>query len=210
MVDEQSLLIGELAERAGVSVRTIRYYIEEGLLPSPRVQGKYTVYDEEYIERIQLIRYLKDNYLPLREIRSMLDKLNGQEIKGLLEQYERGEAPQLPPASTPATGTSVGENSAVEYISNILQSRPNLNASAPGMVRSPQASPRAASPQPAPDPDNKLYQKSIFEKEAQFSPPLWRRLTLAPGVELHLQETEDRHLKHRIEKLIAFAEKLFR
>ena len=210
MVDEQSLLIGELAERAGVSVRTIRYYIEEGLLPSPRVQGKYTVYDEEYIERIQLIRYLKDNYLPLREIRSMLEKLNAQEIKALLEQYDRGEAPQLPPASNPTAGKPPAEPSAVDYIANILQNRPSQSTGTANRAPRAQSNPQAPMLYPSPAPDNKFYQKSIFEEEARASPPLWQRLTLAPGVELHLQKTDDRRLKHQIEKLIAFAEKLFR
>ena len=60
MMNEQ-ILIGELAKKAGVSVRTIRYYVMEGLLPSPEVRGRYTVYDEEYLNRIILIRYLKDD-----------------------------------------------------------------------------------------------------------------------------------------------------
>ena len=35
----EEYLIGELAKKADVSVRTIRYYISEGLLPSPQSRG---------------------------------------------------------------------------------------------------------------------------------------------------------------------------
>ena len=65
MVDDP-LLISDLAERAGVSVRTIRFYISEGLLPPPQAHGRYSVYDEEYLTRIELIKLLKNAFLPLK------------------------------------------------------------------------------------------------------------------------------------------------
>jgi DNA-binding transcriptional MerR regulator len=68
----EELLIHELAEKAGVSVRTIRYYIEEGLLPPPTYEGKYSFYSTAYLDRLELIRRLKDSYLPLREIREIM------------------------------------------------------------------------------------------------------------------------------------------
>ena len=203
MVDEQSLLIGELAEHAGVSVRTIRYYIEEGLLPSPRVQGKYTVYDDEYIARIQLIRFLKDSYLPLREIRSILEQLDGPEIRSLLAQFERGESPRLPPAANASFTTPAAGANAVEYISSINASRSTLNTR---RNRSTTASP---APQAEPLQPGLLYQKSIQESPVQPAPSVWQRVVLAPGVELHILENDDRRLKHRVQKLIAYAANLF-
>ena len=56
----EELLIHELAARAGISVRTIRYYIEEGLLPQPSYQGKYSYYTLNYLDRLELIRRLKE------------------------------------------------------------------------------------------------------------------------------------------------------
>jgi len=40
---ESDYQINELAKKAGVSVRTIRFYNAEGLLPSPPSQGRYAV-----------------------------------------------------------------------------------------------------------------------------------------------------------------------
>ena len=51
--------ISELAALAGVSTRTIRYYIDEGLLPQPEIRGKYAVFTDEYMHRLKLIKYLK-------------------------------------------------------------------------------------------------------------------------------------------------------
>ncbi len=69
-----TLRIGELAERSGVTPRTIRYYEELGLLPrSEREQGKHRVYTEVDAERISELTRLRDLLgLSLDELRSMI------------------------------------------------------------------------------------------------------------------------------------------
>src|SRR5882672_2759069 len=66
------LTIAELAERAGVTPRTIRYYVAEGLLPPPGGSGQRRVYGQEHLARLEAIRNLKASYLPLHEIRRKL------------------------------------------------------------------------------------------------------------------------------------------
>jgi DNA-binding transcriptional MerR regulator len=71
------LRIGELADRAGVSVATIKFYIREGLLPPPPVKTGRTMgyYDEAYLERLLLIRKLREErFLPIRAIRLLLEE----------------------------------------------------------------------------------------------------------------------------------------
>ncbi len=67
--------IGELAERGGVTVRTIRYYIEEGLLPPPSRRGKYGDFDASYLQRLRLIQRLKEERLSLPAIRLRLAEM---------------------------------------------------------------------------------------------------------------------------------------
>ncbi|HZW02420.1 MAG TPA: MerR family transcriptional regulator, partial [Anaerolineaceae bacterium] len=62
-MNSSDYLIHELADLAGVSIRTIRYYINEGLLPAPDARGRYSTYREEYLDRLRLIRKLKDAFL---------------------------------------------------------------------------------------------------------------------------------------------------
>ena len=75
-MEEEKFLIHELAEKAGVTVRTIRYYTNEGLLPQPEASGKYAYYSAAHLNRLELIRRMKDAYLPLREIRQTLVRLS--------------------------------------------------------------------------------------------------------------------------------------
>ena len=65
--------ISELAERAGVSHRTLHFYEREGLLQPSQREGKgYRYYDETSLHRLGLILRLKTLGLTLEEIRDVL------------------------------------------------------------------------------------------------------------------------------------------
>jgi DNA-binding transcriptional MerR regulator len=65
--------IGEVAERTGLSLRTIRYYEEVGLVvPSARSQGGFRLYTEPDVERLQLIKRMKPLGFQLEEMRDLL------------------------------------------------------------------------------------------------------------------------------------------
>jgi MerR family transcriptional regulator, repressor of the yfmOP operon len=69
-----TLRIGEIAERSGVTPRTIRYYEELGLLPrGERELGKHRVYTDADVERVLELKRLRDLLgLSLDELRSMV------------------------------------------------------------------------------------------------------------------------------------------
>jgi len=77
--------ISALAKRTGVSARTIRYYVSEGLLPAPRSRGRYAEYGVAHLNRLRLIGQLKSEYLPLREIRDRIAHLTESEVVDCLE-----------------------------------------------------------------------------------------------------------------------------
>jgi len=72
MTEQQELRIGEVAERAGVSVATLRYYEARGLLPPARREGGRRSYDETVLARLAVIRALKAAGFALDEIRRLL------------------------------------------------------------------------------------------------------------------------------------------
>jgi DNA-binding transcriptional MerR regulator len=55
MAEETLYTISQLAEAAGVTPRTIRYYTAEGLLPRPDARGQYALYSQDHLLRLQLI-----------------------------------------------------------------------------------------------------------------------------------------------------------
>ncbi|TQS88030.1 MerR family transcriptional regulator [Arthrobacter sp. TS-15] len=72
--------IGELAERTGLSLRTIRHYDEVGLLPATaRTDGGFRVYLEEDFDRLMVIKQMKPLGFSLEEMADILTILgNGQ------------------------------------------------------------------------------------------------------------------------------------
>ncbi len=69
-----SLTIGQLAQRAGVGVETVRFYEREGLIPEPpRRPSGYRDYSPETVARIVFIRRAKDLGFTLKEINELLE-----------------------------------------------------------------------------------------------------------------------------------------
>lgn len=93
--------IKDLAETAGTTVRTVRYYHQEGLLPVPR--GRPRDYSFEHLVRLTRIRHLASSGLPLDKIKSLINpgavdvhselaatlESIDEQIAQLLEQRER-------------------------------------------------------------------------------------------------------------------------
>ncbi|MFF9277984.1 helix-turn-helix domain-containing protein [Streptomyces griseosporeus] len=66
--------IGEFAEHAGVTVKTVRFYSDRGLLPEAfRSSGGHRRYGPGALDRLRLIRSLRALDLPLPEVRRVLD-----------------------------------------------------------------------------------------------------------------------------------------
>lgn len=70
--EEMEYKVSELAEKAGVTKRTIHYYISKGLLMPPEGNGVNSLYSEEHLERILFIKKLQAEYMPLNKIRDYL------------------------------------------------------------------------------------------------------------------------------------------
>src|SRR5260370_3287037 len=67
------LRIGEVAERGGVNLQTIRYYEREGLLPEPpRLESGYRMFPESTVRRVRFIKRAQELGFTLAEIRELL------------------------------------------------------------------------------------------------------------------------------------------
>lgn len=77
--------IGELAEKAEVTKRTIHYYLSRGLLPPSGGAGVGSYYTDDHLYRILLIKKYQEGYLPLDEIRKKIIGLSLDEVKERLE-----------------------------------------------------------------------------------------------------------------------------
>lgn len=254
MAEETLYTIGQLAEAAGVTPRTIRYYTAEGLLPRPDARGQYALYSQEHLLRLQLIGQLKQAYLPLGEIRARIEQLDSQQIRLLLQEppepavsgpgsaadylaqvrarqlaprhvAERAEpygterpslslrppAPDVAAEPAPASAGS-GQAAAPVYGFAAPIAAPAVPAAEPRPPEGPQQAGllrKLIPPRRSADAAKSAPAEAAREPEPAESEQHWRRVALAPGVELHVREPAAASTRERVEQLIALARSLF-
>lgn len=82
----EHMRIGEVAERTGLSLRTIRYYGEVGLVePSARSQGGFRLYTEDDVARLLLVKRMRPLDFSLEDTRELLEVLDRLEADDLAE-----------------------------------------------------------------------------------------------------------------------------
>ncbi len=85
--------LDELARVAGVSPRTVRYYVQRGLLPAPAFKGRDTVYTGEHLVRLRGIKFLQERFLPLDAIQAELERRSPREIEELMARKDAAPRP---------------------------------------------------------------------------------------------------------------------
>lgn len=179
--------LNDLCEQCDVTTRTVRYYIQQGLLPSPGF-GSGARYSAGHLARLLLIRRLQREHLPLAEIRRRLEGLGDDAVHALLE----------PPAEARST------TSAVDYVRTILGTRsgatrqvPDRRPSSPASV--PPSLPAAAPPVASPPTSRPAADRAQ-----------WERVSLTPDIEVHVRRPLSREDNRRVEKLLEQARTIFR
>ncbi len=67
-----------LGALCGVSERTIRYYVEQGILPAPRGRGRGSHFDDDHLVRLKLVRAMQKAGVELAAIAEYLEELEGE------------------------------------------------------------------------------------------------------------------------------------
>jgi len=193
MSPEPAYTLTDLCALAGVTPRTVRYYVAEGILRPPGGSGPGVRYDEGHLARLRLVRRLQREHLPLAEIRSRLGALADDEAIGL------AAAEPEPP-----------RNSALDYVRAILGGKgiaprtsgpgPLPAASAGGLVRL-----RAELQPPADAPD---ALPTAAARPAAPERSHWERITLAPDIEIHVRRPLTRSANRALVRLLEVAREL--
>lgn len=179
MDEEARYDLTELSNRAGVSPRTVRYYIQLGLLPSPG-SGPGVRYGRGHLDRLRLIRLLQSQHLPLHEISARLASLDDDQVSAAVDD------------ATQAQSQSRKTNTAAEYIRAVFaRQSTSLSVLPPGTARVPSG--KSSEPGPA---------TSYVRREN------WERIQLTDDVELNVRRPLSREMNRRIERLLAVARQI--
>lgn len=202
-----AISVEELAEAANVPVRTIRYYIAEGLLPGPGSRGKLATYGEEHLARLRLIRRLVERRVPLAELRERVAPLTLDEVLLLLREED-----QLAEEQRLAEQTA----SPREYISGLLKraraardhDTTSLSHSVPASSGGPYTQgAHALHPPPGSGPLGGVPSANRHPSGSGIgASESWQRWELVPGVELHVRADAERRHRELIRRLLAEAQ----
>jgi DNA-binding transcriptional MerR regulator len=213
----KDLNLEDLATSSGLSLRTLRYYIQEGILQGPDTHGKNAHYSEKHLDRLELIQRMKSLHLPLQEIRHVLDNMTPDEITQLrtyqdvLSSGMQVEEPKM--FYSPPQAPSVSEgSSALEYIQSLEKGREEIRSmskSRDKKQRIPQSP--AASLEPARGPFPSILNDRTGEYEPdEFEPKeYWTRIILGEGIELNIRQPKEFDERAKLAKLLKYAKKLF-
>lgn len=170
MKDEFTL--AELADTLAIQPRTIRSYIEQGLLRGPEVGGRGARYTEYHVQRLKAIQTLKDvRGLSLAEVRRRLLSASGPEIASLAAEIDAAKTP-----------SSIQEAvSALDYIRKLQTSHHN----------EPISPPLDSGPTPM---DIVLFRLSQLTNGAKPPPrrargELWTSVWVTPDIEIRMRGT---------------------
>jgi DNA-binding transcriptional MerR regulator len=195
-IDEsEGIDLNALCEEADVTPRTVYYYTQQGLLPSPGT-GRGARYGETHRLRLAWIRHRQRAHLPLSAIRQELDRLPDAGIAARLAESE-GDAGSM--ADALRVAEAAPRSSALDY----LDSLPRTPAS-----RGP------ASPSPRPRPPRAPAFARSEALPADLPPPAaperstWERHRLGEHVELHVRRPLDRITNRKVERLLELAREL--
>lgn len=84
-VDPYRYTIGDLERETGISARTIRYYITEGLLPAAKGRGVGATYGPTHLLRLKMINRFKDDRLPLEAMKQRMAGLREDDLAAMLQ-----------------------------------------------------------------------------------------------------------------------------
>jgi DNA-binding transcriptional MerR regulator len=143
----------QLAVAAGVTPRTIHFYIQQGVLPSAGSLGSQARYGAGHLARLRLIKRLQKEHLPLAEIAARIGSLSDPQIERLLGAAKRAAA-------------STASAAALDYVRSVLSSAPARQDG--GMVLREMLTRSAASPPPPGTVDRSQWERIALVPEIEL------------------------------------------
>jgi len=120
------LEISELCERVDMPLRTVRYYIQQGLLPPTQREGagRGPRYGQIHVATLRAIRELQKQGLTLEAIRERLAALDMRGLARLASADERNTSPDAPPSPRMSFRMAPPDESSMVSASRVLSPEP--------------------------------------------------------------------------------------
>ena len=208
----RSRSIEELAQQVGVSPRTVRFYIGEGLLSGPGSRGKAATYGDEHLLRLRLIRRLTERHVPLSDVRDLLGRLSNDEARALLAEEDQHATELERAARSPSPQQYVakllGQARAAQQ--GVAQQGAAQQAASPALPPAPSSAQErplrlAAYAGASPQSPMQVRESGGQAGAPESEPATWQRYELAPALELHVSAGAMERYRDLIARLLRLA-----
>jgi DNA-binding transcriptional MerR regulator len=166
--------LNELAEACGVKPRTIRYYVQRGLLPAPTFRGPETAYDHDHLLRLQAIKRLQERFWSLEAIASHLAELRGEALETWMNRLDASSGGDTTPPELSRLTLEVPAREGLDTRTVVMPS------SGQGLDTR-EGTPASLGATRLPPFEASLPALDFVEGVTR-----WVRYQLAPGIEIHL------------------------
>jgi len=185
---QEKYTISEIAEKTGLTRRTIRYYVQTGIIPSPEGKGGAARYTDEHLVMLQMIRILQSSHLKLEGIREAISGMTIEEMESVLDKVEY-----------------TGAEWNTDAVRNWLSGKSNVGDSAAG-YRSGQDFGFSFADIGRKSSDKKNYDNNFLSKIGRDLTPkkeVYEKIEISEGIEIHFREDVPEATKQSVMQALA-------
>lgn len=200
-MSKDGVTINELSKMANVTVRTIRFYTDEGILDEPAGRDRYARYTRRHYLQLNAARVLKGRFLPLRVIRDQMASINESELERLAGavppqidiRFSESENAENDTSAQIATSQYqyVASTRLAQHTQAFVPASVDHNATAPNETGFEFLS--SGVRQDTQKPAFLAAQRSLVLQGSPTPPvpvigDVWHRIVISPNMELHVRE----------------------
>jgi len=207
--------ISELESLTGIRRRTIHFYTQQGLLPTPTGAGGSARYGEEHILRLKLIREMQTSHLKLSGIREALDAMSIEEMRGIAGKtggsnitWDSRSIERWVSHTSPDKDTVLVQGSDPGYVVERIEAPETTEEQESFSFLD--ALDRARSRERIHGTDTLKNQHPGHRRDLPLGDTAqWERIHLRDGIELHVRSDRYHRNQRAIGRLVEFCKKLF-
>lgn len=200
----EEFTLEDLENMSGLTMRTLRYYIQEGLLPGPDTRGKYARYSQSHLDTIRFIERLKLLNMPLKQIRHLLETMSSEDIERIIQSEPVKDliksSPSFLDKEEKGKKNEEKRSSALDYIHSLES--PQEKYYFKESIKN-----NYLPPAPAQIPAPGL---ATTENKQAKDGETWQRIQLADGLELQVRQPISKEKERIVNELIEISGKLLR
>ena len=198
----KELTLEDLSTITGLTLRTLRFYMQEGILQGPDTRGKNARYSQKHLDQLEVIQRLKNLRIPLQEIRHLVNNITPQEIARLRKSQEKPYS-NLNEDKTSyvlePTTYKPGEN-ALDYIRSLENKWNNYQTFSEPRINASRNYPPAPSSSTIPE---DIHYPQFKQQET------WTKIIIEDGLELNIRQPKEFEEQEKLVQLVEYARDLF-